>query len=108
MTATNDAYTAHNDATFGVPPARGLLANDSDTQHRAVTLDQLDGNGGPLPLHGTSARGAAVVVHADGGFSYDARRGGDPGAAARADDERHVLIPHRPMVSGRRTARRSR
>ena len=73
VTATNDAYTAHNDATFGVPGARGLLVNDSDTQHRAITVDQLDGNGGPLPLHGTSAKGAAVVVHADGGFSYDAR-----------------------------------
>ena len=73
MTATNDAYTAHNDATFGVPGARGLLVNDSDTQHRAITLDQLDGNGGPLPLHGTSAKGATVVVHADGAFSYDAR-----------------------------------
>ena len=73
VTATNDAYTAHNDATFGVPGARGLLVNDSDTQHRAITLDQLDGNGGPLPLHGTSAKGAAVVVHADGAFSYDAR-----------------------------------
>ena len=73
VTATNDAYTAHNDATFGVPGARGLLVNDSDTQHRAITLDQLDGNGGRLPLHGTSARGAAVVVHADGAFSYDAR-----------------------------------
>ena len=73
VTASNDAYTAHNDATFGVPGARGLLVNDSDTEHRAITLDQLDGNGGPLPLLGTSAKGAAVVVHADGGFSYDAR-----------------------------------
>ena len=73
VTATNDAYTAHNDAFFGVPGAQGLLVNDSDTQHHAVTVDQLDGNGGPLPLHGTSAKGAAVVVHADGGFSYDAR-----------------------------------
>ncbi len=73
VVAATDAYTAHNDAFFGVTAAQGLLANDVETQHRAITVDQLDGNGGPLPLHGTSAKGAAVVVHADGGFSYDAR-----------------------------------
>ena len=74
VTASNDAYTAHNYATFGVPGARGLLVNDSDTEHRAITLDQLDGNGGPLPLLGMQRkRAAAVAVHADGGFHYDAR-----------------------------------
>ena len=71
--ATDDAFTARNDAFFGVPAGQGLLVNDSDTQHHAVTIDQLDGIGGPLPLHGTSAKGALVVIHADGGFSYDAR-----------------------------------
>ena len=49
-----------------------MLANDADTQHHVVSVDQLDGIGGSLPLHGTSAKGAAVVVHADGGFSYNA------------------------------------
>ena len=72
VTATNDAYTAHNDAFLGISAAQGVLANDADTQHHVVSVDQLDGNGGLLPLHGTSAKGAAVVVHADGGFSYNA------------------------------------
>ncbi len=72
VTATNDAYTAHNDAFLGISAAQGVLANDADTRHHVVSVDQLDGNGGLLPLHGTSAKGAAVVVHADGGFSYNA------------------------------------
>lgn len=72
LTATDDAYTAGNNAVIGVPPARGVLANDSDTQHHAVSVDQLDGNGGSLPLKGTSATGAAVTLHGNGGFSYNA------------------------------------
>ena len=36
-----------------------------------LSVDQLNGTGGTAPFAGTSAKGAAVTLNADGSFSYD-------------------------------------
>src|SRR5205807_1792739 len=45
-----------------------VLANDTDLDGDTLSVDQLNGSG---TLTGTSAKGAAVTLNADGSFSYD-------------------------------------
>ena len=71
VTANPDSYAASANAVLNVPPATGVLANDSDSAQYPLAVDQLNGAGGTAPLHGTSAQGAAITVNADGSFSYD-------------------------------------
>ena len=71
VTANPDSYAAGNTAPLSVGAGSGVLANDTDSAHDALTVDRLNGAGGAPPLHGTSAKGAAVTLSADGSFSYD-------------------------------------
>ena len=68
--ATSDSYDANNNAVLSQNAAGGVLANDTDPDGDALSVDQLNGTGGTAPS-GTSAKGAAVTLNADGSFSYD-------------------------------------
>ncbi|HXI31180.1 MAG TPA: Ig-like domain-containing protein, partial [Vicinamibacterales bacterium] len=57
--AVNDFYSINEDSTLTVPAAIGVLANDTDTEHDALSAMLT-----ALPLHGTLSFGA------NGGFSY--------------------------------------
>ena len=69
--ATSDSYDANNNAVLNQNAAGGVLANDTDPDGDALSVDQLNGTGGTAPFTGTSANGAAVTLNADGSFSYD-------------------------------------
>ena len=71
VSATPDSYSASNGAVLSMGAAQGVLANDTDSAHDPLTIDQLNGAGGTPPLVGTSAKGAAVRLNGDGSFSYD-------------------------------------
>ena len=69
--ANPDSYTATNNAVLTENVAGGVLANDTDPDGDALAVDQLNGTGGTAPFTGTSAKGAAVTMNADGSFTYD-------------------------------------
>ena len=71
VTAAPDSYSATGNAILAVPAPNGVLANDGDSANYPLSVDQLNGAGGTLPLHGTSVDGAAVSINADGSFTYD-------------------------------------
>ena len=71
VTASADSYATGNDVPLNVSAADGVLANDSDSAHYPLAVDELNGTGGTPPLHGTSRQGAAVTLNADGSFTYD-------------------------------------
>ncbi|MGV0795065.1 Ig-like domain-containing protein, partial [Mycolicibacterium sp. XJ1819] len=57
--AEDDSYTVAEDGTLTVPGAGGLLANDSDADGTALTVDLVDG-----PANGT------LTLNQDGSFVY--------------------------------------
>ena len=69
--AVDDAYAVDNNIVTSEDTAHGVLANDTDLDGDTLTVDQLNGSGGTLPLTGTSSKGATVTIRADGSFSYD-------------------------------------
>jgi VCBS repeat-containing protein len=69
--AVPDSYSGTNGATLSVPKVSGLLSNDTDSAGFPLSVNQLNGHGGPNPLSGTSAMGAAVTLNRDGSFTYD-------------------------------------
>ncbi len=69
--AVADSYADDNDAVLSENSASGVLANDTDADGDALSVDQLNGTGGTAPFIGTSAKGATVTLNADGSFSYD-------------------------------------
>ena len=71
VTARPDSYTVAPPGPLSVAAANGVLANDSDGAGNALRVDKLNGVGGVAPLHGTSAKGAAVTLNDDGSFTYD-------------------------------------
>ena len=71
VTANAHTYATGNDVPLNVGAADGVLANDSDSAHNPLAVDELDGTSGTTPLHGTSSQGAAVTLNADGSFTYD-------------------------------------
>ena len=71
ITARPDSYTVAPPGPLSVAAANGVLANDSDSADNALRVDKLNGVGGVAPLHGTSAKGAAVTLNDDGSFTYD-------------------------------------
>ena len=71
VTANPDTYATSNASPLTVSAANGVLANDTDSAHNPLTVDQLSGVAGTSPLHGMSAKGAAVTLNADGSFIYD-------------------------------------
>ena len=71
VTANRDSYATSNDSPLSVNAVKGVLANDSDSAHNALVVDELNGAAGTTPLHGVSAMGAAVTMNADGSFTYD-------------------------------------
>jgi VCBS repeat-containing protein len=83
VTANPDTYTTTNGATLTVGAAAGVLANDSDSAQNPLTCDQLNGAGGSAPLHGLSAKGAAVTLNQDGSLSYDPSASAELQALAR-------------------------
>ncbi len=68
--AADDAYGTDEDTVLTVA-APGVLANDSDGEGDALTVDQVDGSAGNVGRAFSSARGATVSVNADGSLSYD-------------------------------------
>ena len=71
VTADPDSYAATSSAVLTMPASAGVLANDSDSAHNVLAVDQVNGSGGTPPLHTTSAKGAAITMNADGSFTYD-------------------------------------
>src|SRR5204863_293231 len=59
--ATNDGYTAGEDTPLVIDAAHGVLANDSDIDHDALSAILLTG-----PTHGT------LTLNANGSLSYQA------------------------------------
>ena len=47
------------------------MANDTDPDGDALSVDQLNGTGGTAPFTATTGKGATVTLNADGSFSYD-------------------------------------
>jgi VCBS repeat-containing protein len=67
-TAANDTASTDEDTILNVT-APGVLANDTDVDAGDTkTVDRLNGN---VVLTGTSAKGAAVTINANGSFSYN-------------------------------------
>ena len=60
--AVNDAFTTDEETALPVDASRNLLDNDSDLDGDTLTV---------TPFNGTSDKGAAVTINADGTFSYD-------------------------------------
>ncbi|MBV8945956.1 MAG: cadherin-like domain-containing protein [Solirubrobacterales bacterium] len=69
--ANPDSYAANNNAVLTQGAGSGVLANDTDSDGDVLSVDQLNGTGGTPPFTGTSSKGAAVTLNADGSFSYD-------------------------------------
>ena len=69
--ANPDSYTAENNAVLTQGAGSGVLANDTDPDGDALTVDQLNGVGGTAPFTATSSKGATVTLNADGSFTYD-------------------------------------
>jgi VCBS repeat-containing protein len=66
--AVNDTGTTDEDTTVNVA-APGVLANDTDVDPGDTkTVDRLNGS---VTLTGTSVKGAAVTINANGSFSYN-------------------------------------
>jgi ribosomal protein L27 len=59
--AANNSYIAKQDTALVVNPASGVLANDSDSDGDALTVAAFDT---------TSVQGGAVIMNADGSFTY--------------------------------------
>jgi hypothetical protein len=71
VTARPDSYTVALPGPLSVTAVDGVLANDSDSAGNVLRVDKLNGTGLAPPLHGTSAKGAAVTLNEDGSFTYD-------------------------------------
>jgi VCBS repeat-containing protein len=71
VTARADSYAAASNAPLSVAAANGVLANDTDSGHFPLSVDRLNGAGGSAPFVGTTAKGAAVTMQANGSFTYD-------------------------------------
>jgi hypothetical protein len=67
-TAVNDTASTDEDTTLNVA-VPGVLANDTDVDAGDTkTVDRLNGN---VVLTGTSLKGAAVTINANGSYSYN-------------------------------------
>ncbi|MDO8186374.1 Ig-like domain-containing protein [Conexibacter sp. JD483] len=98
VTAVNDAPDAVDDAyrTDEQTPlsiaAPGVLGNDSDPDGDTLAVDQADGSGANVGASFRSARGATVLIRADGSLSYDPAGAFD---ALRAGEEARDTIGYR-------------
>jgi VCBS repeat-containing protein len=70
--ARGDYYATLSDQPLTVSAAKGVLANDTDLAKQPLQVDRVNKTGPPTPIHATTIDGAAVTMHADGSFTYDA------------------------------------
>ena len=89
--AADDDYRTDEDTPLTIA-APGVLGNDSDPDGDALTVDQADGAGANVGASFRSARGATVLLRADGALSYDPASAFD---ALRPGDEARDTITYR-------------
>ena len=70
-TAVDDAYSTGEDTPLTVNAASGVLANDTDLDGDALTVDQVAGSAGNVATSYTTTGGAHVTVNANGSLTYD-------------------------------------
>ncbi len=70
--AVDNGYTTDEDTLLTVA-APGVLANDTDPEGDALTVDQVGGSAANVGTNLTSAGGATVKVNANGSLTYDPR-----------------------------------